>query len=477
MWPFDLWNGPSDLSAPLGQRGFSSEPSTAAAGTFWRLATTTEEAPLSVYGERLYYQDLSGNLNSVSTRDGSTNWTVAVGSSSNPNIIATEDYVFVNGNSVGTLVALDTETGDVVWDALPGTLSQTPAMALAYDLLYLFTSPEGGTVPASAGDVGGGVSALNASDGSEVWRVEDPGTGIDYGFVANNLVWYYNQDMGHIRVRDAFSGALVDSIPKEGVRGLSVAEGELFVLLESQVDVYGIVHRLYFAQIADGAGQSTLLTANNLTGKEIAGSILFFDPFGDPLSLPVGGESISEIAFVVPPHSATTGQTEGTSAESFRGYAVVVSDGPLAGSSIFSFSDEMGEIVTEAGVANSSATGLANVYVEVRPAAGMASTVTGLADALSTGVAVVNTAGVQNTITYRLLDVDGVEAAADRRCDGSRCADCRVCRRYVSGASCWRLYRYAGHFLRPDFYGHRNPHPGRGTTVELLDGELKVGRS
>ena len=91
---------------------------------------------------------------------------------------------------------------------------------------------------------------------------------------------------------------------------------------------------------------------------------------------------------------------------------MVVSDGPLAGSSIFSFSDEMGEIVTEAGVANSSATGLANVYVEVRPAAGMASTVIGLEDALSTGVAVVNTAGVQNTITYHLLDVDGVEAAA-----------------------------------------------------------------
>ena len=42
----------------------------------------------------------------------------------------------------------------------------------------------------------------------------------------------------------------------------------------------------------------------------------------------------------------------------------------------------------------------------------MTATVTGLADVLSTGVAVVNTAGVQNTITYRLLDGDGVEAAA-----------------------------------------------------------------
>ena len=405
--------GPSDLNTPVGQRGFSSAPSTAIAGTFWRLATTTAEAPLSVYGERLYYQDLAGNLNSVSTRDGSAIWTVPVGGTPNPNIIATEDYVFVNSNSSGTVGALDTETGALIWGALPGTLSETPAMALAYDNLYLFTSPGGGAGPAPAGDgSSGGVTALNASDGSMVWSAEDPDTGIDYGLIANNLVWYYNQDMGHIRVRDAFSGALVDSIPKAGVRGLSAAEEELFVLLEDSVDVYEIAYRIYFAQVADGAGQSTLLTANNLTGKEIAGSIFFFDPAGDPLSLPVGGESLSEIAFVVPPHSATTGQTDGTSAESLRGYAVVVSDGPLAGSSIFSFSDEMGEIVTEAGVANSSATGLANVYVEVRPAAGMASTVTGLEDALSTGVAVVNTAGVQNTITYHLLDVDGVEAAA-----------------------------------------------------------------
>ncbi len=193
----DLWNGPSDLPAPVGQRGISSAPSTAPAGTFWRLITTTAEAPLSVYGERLYFQDLTGNLNSVSTRDGATNWTVFVGGSPNPNIIATEDYVFVNSNSSGTVGALDTETGDLVWGALPGALSETPAMALAYDLLYVFTSPGGGAGPAPAGEVGGGVSALNASDGSEVWSVEDPGTGIDYGFVANNLVWYTTRIWSH----------------------------------------------------------------------------------------------------------------------------------------------------------------------------------------------------------------------------------------------------------------------------------------
>ena len=318
--------GPSDLTTPVGHRGFSSAPSTAAAGTFWRLATTTAEAPLSVYGERLYYQDLAGNLNSVSTRDGSPIWTVPVAGSPNPNIIATEDYVFINSNGAGTVGALDTETGALIWGAL-GTLSETPGMALAYDNLYLFNSPGGGAGPAGNGP-SGGVTARNASDGSIVWSAEDPGTGIDYGLVANNLIWYYNQDMGHIRVRDAFSGALVDSIPKAGVRALSASEGELFVLLEDSVDIYEIAYRLYFAQIADGAGQSTLLTANNLTGNEIAGSIFFFDPTGDPLSLPVGGESLSEIAFVVPPHSATTGQTDGTSAESLSGYAVVVSDGP-----------------------------------------------------------------------------------------------------------------------------------------------------
>ena len=332
----DLWDGPSDLPTPVGQRGFSSAPSTAPAGTFWRLATTTAEAPLSVYGERLYYQDLSGNLNSVSTRSGSTNWTVDVGGSPNPNIIATEDYVLVNSNSSGTVGALDTETGALVWGALTGTLSETPAMALAYDNVYLFNSPGAGAGPAPAGAVSGGVSALSASDGSEVWSVEDPGTVVDYGFVANNLVWYYNQDMGHIRMRDAFSGALVDSIPKEGVRGLSVAEGELFVLLENSVDVYGIVYETYFTVVADGGGQNTLVTLNNSTGSDVSGSVFFFSPAGNPLQLPVvDGGSLSEVPFIVPALSAGSIRTDGSSAQAVGGYVLVTSDGPLAGSSLY----------------------------------------------------------------------------------------------------------------------------------------------
>ena len=286
-------------------------------------------------------------------------------------------------------------------------------MALAYDNVYLFNSPGGVAGPAPAGNgPGGGVTAHNASDGSMLWSAEDPGTGIDYGLVANNLIWYYNQDMGHIRVRDAFSGALVDSIPQAGVRGLSAAEGELFVLLENSVDVYEIAYLIYFAQVADGLGQNTLLTANNSTDAEVMASVFFFDSSGNPMSLPVGGDSLSEVPLMVPAHSAAAIQTDGSSPAALTGYAMVVSDGPLTGSSIFTFSDEMGEIVSEAGVASSSSTGLANIYAEIRPTAGMASTVSGLASALNTGVAVINTAGVQNTITYRLLDGDGVEVAA-----------------------------------------------------------------
>ena len=291
----DPMNGPSDLMM-ADHRGLSSIPSGAVPGTFWRLATTTAEAPLSVHGERLYYQDLAGNLNSVSTRDGSAIWTVPVAGSPNPNIIATEDYVFVNSNPSGAAGALDTETGELVWCATPGSLSETPAMALAYHNLYFFSSPGVVTVPAPPCVFPvGGVSALDASDGSMVWSAEDQGTDIDYGFVSNNLVWYYHQDMGHIRVRDAFSGALVDSIPKAGVRGLSAAEGELFVLLEDSVDVYEIAYRIYFAQVAAGGGQNTLVTANNSTDAEVTGSVFFFDSSGNPMSLPVDGDSLSEV--------------------------------------------------------------------------------------------------------------------------------------------------------------------------------------
>ncbi len=140
-------------------------------------------------------------------------------------------------------------------------------------------------------------------------------------------------------------------------------------------------------------------------------SVFFFDSSANPMSLPVDGGALSEVPLLVPAHSAAAIQTDGSSPMAMSGYAMVVSDGPLTGSSIFTFSDEMGEIVSEAGVASSSSTGLANIYVEVKPAAGMASTVSGLASALNTGVAVVNTAGVQNTVTYRLLDGVGDQVA------------------------------------------------------------------
>ena len=394
----DPVTGPSDL-AFLGGRGLSSVPSTAVGGTFWRLATTTAEAPLSVYGERLYFQDLSGNLNSISTRDGSTFWTVPVSGSPNPNIIATEDYVFINANGSGAVGALDTETGDLLWGAAPGTLSETPSMALAYDLLYLFSSPGAGVAPVGEAPAGG-VAAHDASDGTVVWSVEDPGGDTDYGFVANNLVWYYNQGMGHIRVRDAFSGALVGSIPKAGVRGLSAAGGELFVLLETSVDVYAIEYRTVFTVVADGGGQNTLVTLNNSTNAEISGSLFFLAPSGDAMSLPVGGESLSEVPFVVPALAATSVLTDGTSKVVMSGYAVVVSDGPIVGSSLYTYSDEMGEIVTEAGVANSSGVDAATIYVEVRPAMGMAANVTGLSSVLSTGVGAVNLASIQSTLSF-----------------------------------------------------------------------------
>ncbi len=96
-------------------------------------------------------------------------------------------------------------------------------------------------------------------------------------------------------------------------------------------------------------------------------------------------------------------------------YAVVVSDGPIVGSSLYTYSDKMGEIVTEAGVANSSGVDAATIYVEVRPAMGMAANVTALSSVLSTGVGAVNLASIQSTLSVRLLDADGNEVAAGDR--------------------------------------------------------------
>ncbi len=360
--------------------------------SFWRRSTTTAVAPIAAFGNQAYFLEEAGILRAVDVRTGNQVWSLGNLPGVNPSIIATQSRVFVNSTS-GVFGALDATSGVGVWAQGLSNLSQTPSMALAYDRLYLFTTANA--------DSNAEVTALDADTGNLLWSRSEEGEGIDFGFVANNVVYYYLPESGRIRARDAFTGNLIWSRRSDDVRAMAASGGSLYVLHSDQVDVFEPVHQIYFAQIADGGGQQTLVTLNNPGAQMVQGTLAFFDDDGAPLVLDVNGSgNVFSVPFAIPPQSSIGIQTSGASAEPTRGWAQVTSEASLSGSSIFEFVGADSTIVTEAGVANSDLTGNGSVFVEVILPPTRSS-------ALSTGVAVANPSDEEAVISYSLLDAGG----------------------------------------------------------------------
>ena len=363
---------------------------------FWSLAASTAQAPLSQLGNQLHFLDTTGNLRALNRSNGQELWSASGVGADGSNIVATPAHVFVNNPDTGELSALDAAGGALRWNlALQGTLSTPQGLALAYDHLYAFCDDLGNGLP--------GVQAIDPDTGEILWTAEEPSPSpgaIEHAFAANGALYFYNTVLEQIRVLGAFSGVLLWSIDQPEVRGLAAAaDHSLIVLLANEVQIYESSRRIHFAHIADGGGQTTLVTLDNLSGQTATGSVDFFDSQGEPLV--VGVEDIgtaSSVLFSIPPLASTKIQTLGLGPEGRPGWALVHSDQPLHGSSIFQFTQ--GDVILlEAGVAHSAPTGSANLFVS--------NLMTAAGNRLSTGVAIANPSGQTSTSVLTLLDEDG----------------------------------------------------------------------
>lgn len=308
------------------------------------------------------------------------------------NIIATEKYVFVNDRDTGTVRAISAEDGTMVWTQTnsSATFAKAPATALAYDILYLFFKDNGtGT---------GSVKALDPDSGGVLWEAIDTSNGLEFGLVANNVIYFYNTTTSRIRAIDAFSGTLLWSIQTPGVKALTAADSSLIVLYSDTVEIYRLSNEIYFAHIADGGGQTVLLALSNNSSDIAVGKAEFFDITGAPLPLSIeGAGTTSEVAFVIPPNASAKVQTLGGGLAQ-SGWVRVVSDKPISGDMIFQFS-QCGMILNEAGVADASVTGEARVFV-LR------------SGSFSTAVAIANPLDETALVALALLNSVGTEVAS-----------------------------------------------------------------
>lgn len=403
----------------------------------WEVSATAAEAPLAMQGERVYYLGLDGAVNALNSADGSTVWTSPVlGLGDGSSIISTEKYIFLSGE--GTVGALDARDGSgPVWSvALPGTLATNPGIALAYGQLFVFQSDNGSgraEIRSYNPDCNPG---CGPGTGQLLWTATDDSPGLDYAAVANNQIWYYNSGSGRVRVRDAFTGDLLWSISRPGLRSLALSD-ELVLFVTPiaagagasargaasswQVEVLKPSDQLFFAQMANGEGQSTLIALSNIGNSEIPGTVNFFDNDGNPLALPVDGVvgDTDTVPFSVSPQGSVFIQTlggdmlqsgwisvtpacEGT--PGMPGFNPFARCPDLRGSSLFQFSDA-GAVLFEAGVRQSPPTGQAVIAAQLAEVP----TPQGGTQVLSTGVAIANPADETANITLTLTDSSGTE--------------------------------------------------------------------
>ena len=309
------------------------------------------------------------------------------------NIIATDKLVIVNDVTTGTVRAINRTNGVVVW-AQPNsgaTFAKTPGTALAYDRLFLFFRDNGSGISS--------VKALNPDTGAVLWEATDSTNGLEYSLVANNVVYFYNTTTNRIRAIDAFTGTLLWSILKPGVTALSAADSSLIVLLGDRVEIYRLANDIFFAHLADGGGQTTLMTLTNLADQAATVTLKFLTIAGGPLTLSLQGlGTTSEVPLVIPANGSRGIQTLGGTTAATRGWARVESDQLIRGVSIFQFSQGgMGSF--EAGVADASPTGKAGLFV----------TRTG---SFSTALAIANPLDETALVSLMLLNTTGTEVGS-----------------------------------------------------------------
>lgn len=359
---------------------------------FWRVTTTTAEAGLAVFGKRVYFAGGGGSLQARDIFDGSLVWEAGGVAGNGSTIVASEGRVFVSNPIADVLTALDSRTGTPVWSVAASNFG-TPGLALAYNHLIAFLTEDDAAV----------VRAFDPETGVVLWTIADAPPNVTVGpppsagapnhvVVANNVVYFFNDSSHRIRAIDAFTGVLLWSIRQPGVRGLGVAEGFLLALLENGLQVYAPVRRVFFAQVADGEGATTLLALNNLEDQETSVRVDFFDDSGNPLLMGIVGEAMetSTVELSIAAQETARLETDGTRPTLTGGWAVATSSGRIAGASIFQTGDGV-EILFEAGVGDAAATGVATVFVAREENA--------TDGEFNTGVAIANPSDEEATVT------------------------------------------------------------------------------
>ncbi|MEJ2080174.1 MAG: PQQ-binding-like beta-propeller repeat protein, partial [Acidobacteriota bacterium] len=378
----------------------------------WQIDVETAPAPLCSIGDLVFWLDRERVVHAVRLRTGEEQWRSGPAPGTPfpfdvANLVASDSYLFVNmyrsglSSGAGSVVqALDRKDGHVVW-SLERPYEYVSKLLLAYDRLYVMEE-EMGLVSTSH------LAAYDPDVGSLLWKIDLSTHGGPNGMapipslwgsgIGNEVLYYLDYARGSILARNALTGTVLGRWgSNDGVTAdLCLADGQLLILGARTLEIYEPSHGIFFAHIADGGGQTTLLTLTNISSAPTTGSVHFLNDEGEPLSVVIEGQeaSMSTVPFSIPARAIQT--TGGSEVQS--GWARAEADQPIRGSSIFQYSGN--GLYSEAGVADARASGETSVFVERD---GKVSTAVAIAAPVGGG---------RWEMTLRLLDQEGLELAS-----------------------------------------------------------------
>src|SRR5262249_19731865 len=138
------------------------------------------------------------------------------------------------------------------------------------------------------------------------------------------------------------------------LRLVSNDRGEFLITTLSVTDLNAAAPKgsVVIPHFAEGAGWTTQVVLVNPTDAVLKGTVQFRSPSGQPAAVSVNGQVRNSFAYSLPPRTSQKLRTSGKANPAVGGSVWIIPDGDVGPSSlaVFSFRNDNGVTVTEAGV-------------------------------------------------------------------------------------------------------------------------------
>lgn len=186
----------------------------------WRVRGAAGVVGITVANGYVYTHDgQNGNIIALNAKTGKKRWETG-GMADVLDWVAAANGALYAGDTTGNVDAWNASNGHALWSASLGSNIFVNAPAVANGVVYVGFLKGGG---------GGGVAALDARTGTQLWRSDSSANGFSHPSVANGVVYFgFSNSGGGIAAFDAQMGIQLWSYDQAGYATAIIVNGMVF---------------------------------------------------------------------------------------------------------------------------------------------------------------------------------------------------------------------------------------------------------